>query len=138
DFTAKDFRTWAGTVLAARALRELAAFDSNTEAKKNIVLRAIESVAERLGNTRTVCRKCYVHPAILDAYVDGTLLETLHQRAAGGVTVANRIAFVSASSSARRRSLRSATRGTVFESPKSVAVAGACARTYAAASAGTR
>ncbi len=65
DFTAKDFRTWAGTVLAAMALQEFEAFDSKTQAKKNIV-RAIESVAERLGNTPTVCRKCYVHPEIID------------------------------------------------------------------------
>jgi DNA topoisomerase-1 len=81
DFTAKDFRTWAGTVLAACALQELEWSDSETQAKKNIV-RAIESVAERLGNTRAVCRTCYVHPAVFDAYLDGTLLETLQQRAA--------------------------------------------------------
>jgi DNA topoisomerase-1 len=80
DFTAKDFRTWAGTVLAALALREFEKFDSEAEAKKNIV-RAIESVAERLGNTVAICRKCYVHPDIIDAYLDGTLLATLKQRA---------------------------------------------------------
>ncbi len=80
DFTAKDFRTWAGTVLAAMALREFEAFDSKAQAKKNVV-RAIESVAERLGNTPSVCRKCYVHPAIMDAYLDGSLLETLRRRA---------------------------------------------------------
>src|SRR5207237_9313410 len=80
DFTAKDFRTWAGTVLAAMALREFEAFDTKTQAKKNVV-RAIESVAERLGNTPTVCRKCYVHPEIIDAYLDGTMLETLKQLA---------------------------------------------------------
>lgn len=84
DFTAKDFRTWAGTVLAARALREFEAFDSETQAKKNVV-RAIETVAKRLGNTKTVCRKCYVHPAILDAYLDGTLLETLEGRIEGNL-----------------------------------------------------
>lgn len=78
DFTAKDFRTWAGTVLAAVALREFESFDSKTQAKKN-VLRAIENVAERLGNTPSVCRKCYVHPEIIDAYMDGTMLETLKQ-----------------------------------------------------------
>jgi DNA topoisomerase I len=78
DFTAKDFRTWAGTVLAAMALREFEAFDSTTQARKN-VLRAIERVAERLGNTPTVCRKCYVHPEIIDAYLDGTMLEALKQ-----------------------------------------------------------
>jgi DNA topoisomerase-1 len=80
EFTAKDFRTWAGTVLAALALREFEAFDSQTQAKKNVV-RAIETVAERLGNTPTVCRKCYVHPEIIDAYLDGSMLETLKQRA---------------------------------------------------------
>jgi DNA topoisomerase-1 len=80
DFTAKDFRTWAGTVLAAMALQEFEAFDSKTQAKKNIV-RAIESVAERLGNTPTVCRKCYVHPEIIEAYLDGSMLETLKQKA---------------------------------------------------------
>jgi DNA topoisomerase-1 len=80
DFTAKDFRTWAGTVLAAMALREFERFDSQTEAKKNIV-RAIESVAERLGNTPAICRKCYVHPEIIDAYLDGTLVSTIKQRA---------------------------------------------------------
>jgi DNA topoisomerase-1 len=80
EFTAKDFRTWAGTVLAALALRELAPHDSATEAKRNIV-RAIEHVAEQLGNTPLICRKCYVHPAVLDAYLDGSLVETLQQRA---------------------------------------------------------
>ncbi len=78
EFTAKDFRTWAGTVLAAMALREFEAFDTKTQAKKN-VLRAIESVAERLGNTPTVCRKCYVHPEIIDSYLDGSMLDTLKQ-----------------------------------------------------------
>jgi DNA topoisomerase-1 len=80
DFTAKDFRTWAGTVLAALALQEFEAFDSQTQAKKNVV-RAIESVAERLGNTPSVCRKCYVHPMVLDAYLDGSMIETLRRRA---------------------------------------------------------
>ncbi|HTD85758.1 MAG TPA: DNA topoisomerase IB, partial [Candidatus Binatia bacterium] len=80
DFTAKDFRTWAGTVLAAMALREVEKFDTQTQAKKN-VLRAIEAVAERLGNTPAICRKCYVHPMVLDAYMDGALLQTVKQRA---------------------------------------------------------
>jgi DNA topoisomerase I len=79
DFTAKDFRTWAGTVLAAMALQEFEAFDSDTQAKKNIV-RAIERVAERLGNTPSVCRKCYVHPTILASYLDGTMIESLRRR----------------------------------------------------------
>ncbi len=79
DFTAKDFRTWAGTVLAAHALEEFTAVDSEAEAKQNIV-QAIEHVAGRLGNTRAVCRKCYVHPDVLDGYLDGTLIETLRQK----------------------------------------------------------
>jgi DNA topoisomerase-1 len=80
DFTAKDFRTWAGTVLGAMALREFERFDSKTQAKRNIV-QAIENVAERLGNTPAVCRKCYVHPEVIDAYLDGTLIQTLKRRA---------------------------------------------------------
>ncbi len=84
-FTAKDFRTWAGTVLAAMALREFESFDTEAAAKKNIV-SAIESVAERLGNTPSVCRKCYVHPAILEAYVDGSMLEALRKRAEDELT----------------------------------------------------
>jgi DNA topoisomerase-1 len=78
EFTAKDFRTWAGTVLATTTLRELAPHGSAAEAKKNIG-RAIEHVAEQLGNTPTICRKCYVHPAVLDAYLEGSLVDTLRQ-----------------------------------------------------------
>ncbi|UOD29348.1 DNA topoisomerase IB [Massilia violaceinigra] len=78
DYTAKDFRTWSGTVLAALALQEFEKFDSEAQAKKNIV-RAIESVAEKLGNTPSICRKCYVHPAILEAYLDGTVLEAMRE-----------------------------------------------------------
>ena len=80
DFTAKDFRTWAGTVLAAMALREFEKFDTQARAKRNL-MQAIESVAQKLGNTPAICRKCYVHPAILESYLDGSLLETLKQRA---------------------------------------------------------
>jgi DNA topoisomerase-1 len=75
-FTAKDFRTWSGTVLAALALIEFEAFDSETQAKKNIV-RAIETVAERLGNTPTICRQCYVHPEVIASYLDGTMRDAL-------------------------------------------------------------
>ncbi|GEP03529.1 DNA topoisomerase IB [Methylobacterium oxalidis] len=78
DITAKDFRTWAGTVLAALALREFEAFDSEAKAKKN-VRTAIESVAGRLGNTPTICRKCYIHPQILDGYLEGDLLEQVQE-----------------------------------------------------------
>jgi DNA topoisomerase-1 len=80
DYTAKDFRTWSGTVLAAMALQEFEKFDSAAQAKKNVV-RAIESVAERLGNTPSVCRKCYVHPGVLDAYLEGATLQVLRERA---------------------------------------------------------
>ena len=80
EFTAKDFRTWAGTVLAAQALAALATFKSNREAKRNVVT-AIESVARKLGNTKAVCRKCYIHPAILDAYMDGSTIQTIKARA---------------------------------------------------------
>jgi len=76
EFTAKDFRTWAGTLLAAMALREFESFDSETQAKRNVVA-AIESVSARLGNTPAVCRKCYVHPDILSAYMDGQLIDNL-------------------------------------------------------------
>jgi DNA topoisomerase-1 len=71
EFTAKDFRTWAGTVLAARALTGKLS-GSETEAKRNVV-EAIRAVAGRLGNTAAICRKCYVHPGVVDAYLGGTL-----------------------------------------------------------------
>jgi DNA topoisomerase-1 len=80
DFTSKDFRTWAGTVLAAQLLRELGVAPSDAQAKKNIV-RAVESVAGRLGNTKAVCRKCYIHPAILESYMDGSMIEAIARRA---------------------------------------------------------
>jgi DNA topoisomerase-1 len=80
NFTAKDFRTWAGTVLAAEALAGFEEVDTKTRAQSNIVA-AIESVAARLGNTTTICRKCYVHPAVIDAYLDGDTVATIHQRA---------------------------------------------------------
>ena len=72
EFTAKDFRTWAGTVLASMALREFATFESETQAKKNVV-QAIKEVARRLGNTPAVCRKCYLHPGVLECYMAGSL-----------------------------------------------------------------
>src|SRR6476659_3958710 len=80
DLTAKDFRTWAGTVLAARALGELAPFMSKSQAKRYVV-RDVEAVARKLGNTRTVCQKCYIHPATVKAYFAGTLPETLSRPA---------------------------------------------------------
>lgn len=72
DITAKDFRTWTGTVLAAMALAELGGCDSPAGAKKTLT-RAIKQVSARLGNTPTICRKCYVHPEILAAYLEGAL-----------------------------------------------------------------
>lgn len=72
SFTSKDFRTWAGTLLAARALRALGPPASAAEAKRNVV-QAVEAVARQLGNTKAVCRKCYIHPAVLAGYEDGTL-----------------------------------------------------------------
>jgi DNA topoisomerase-1 len=73
EITAKDFRTWAGTVLAALALAEFEEFDTEAKAKKNI-RAAIETVSSRLGNTPTICRKCYVHPEVFSCYLEGSLL----------------------------------------------------------------
>jgi DNA topoisomerase I len=78
-FTAKDFRTWAGTVLAAGALRDVNDLPGQRPGDP-AVLRAVETVARHLGNTRTVCRRCYVHPAVIDAYLDGSLAAALEQR----------------------------------------------------------
>lgn len=79
DYTAKDFRTWAGTVLAAIALRQFERFETRAQAKRNLVA-AIERVAQRLGNTPSVCRRSYVHPAILDCYLDGRTVDVLIER----------------------------------------------------------
>lgn len=76
DFTAKDFRTWAGTVLAASHLAELEGFTSETAAKKNIS-QVIKTVAQHLGNRPATCRKYYVHPAVLEAYLDQTLYNVM-------------------------------------------------------------
>jgi DNA topoisomerase I len=78
QFTAKDFRTWAGTVLAALALSITEAFDSEAAAKRNVA-RAIEQVAAQLGNTVAVCRKSYIHPDVVECYLDGTLLRHLDE-----------------------------------------------------------
>ena len=79
-YTAKDFRTWAGTLLAALALRAFEKFDSQTQAKKNLV-RAIESVSAKLGNTPSICRKCYIHPVIMESYLEGSMLRAVQRRA---------------------------------------------------------
>lgn len=73
EFTAKDFRTWAGTVVAASTLRELGGYASETQAKRNVV-EAVKAASDKLGNTPTICRKCYVHPAVIDTYMNGALL----------------------------------------------------------------
>ena len=86
DFTAKDFRTWAGTVLAARVLQELEKFTSKAEAKRNL-LQAVEAVARMLGNTPAICRRCYVHPVVLESYLDGTLVDHLKRRAEEKLTI---------------------------------------------------
>lgn len=80
EFTAKDFRTWAGTVAASLALQEVELLDPEAPAKHNVT-EAIRRVAERLGNTPSVCRKCYVHPGVIDAYLDGDLAATLEEAA---------------------------------------------------------
>ncbi|HEX2195132.1 MAG TPA: DNA topoisomerase IB [Candidatus Limnocylindria bacterium] len=80
DFTAKDFRTWSGTVLAAWALSELREFDTQAQAKRNVV-RAVEAVAERLGNTPAVSRSSYVDPRVIDAYLDGDVVRAARREA---------------------------------------------------------
>ena len=77
DFTAKDFRTWAGTVQTALALAAFAPFESQTEAKRNVVA-AIKDTARRLGNRPATCRNYYVHPAVIESYLDGSLAQYVH------------------------------------------------------------
>jgi DNA topoisomerase-1 len=79
DFTAKDFRTWAGTVLTAMALNAVGAFETKKQAKANIK-DAISAVAKLLGNTPAICRKCYVHPAVLENYLDGNTIDGLKRK----------------------------------------------------------
>jgi DNA topoisomerase-1 len=76
DYTAKDFRTWAGTVLTALALDQCKQFDNQLQGRKNIE-QAIEHVAKKLGNTPTICRRSYVHPDVIAAYLDGVTLGSL-------------------------------------------------------------
>jgi DNA topoisomerase-1 len=78
DFTAKDFRTWAGTVLAARALRDMPAWKTQAEARRQVV-RAVELVAGQLGNTKAVCRKSYIHPAVFEMHTsDGSCVRNAY------------------------------------------------------------
>ncbi len=79
DCTAKDFRTWTATVLAMVALKEFEKFTSSKEAKCNVTA-AIEAVSRMLGNTPAICRKCYVHPEVVNSYMEGSLIDTLRQR----------------------------------------------------------
>jgi len=82
EFSAKDFRTWAGTVLAMRFLRGCEPCESESEGKK-VVVRCIEEVAREMGNTVAVCRKCYVHPGVLEAYLNGGLPTLVRRRRRG-------------------------------------------------------
>ena len=88
EFTAKDFRTWAGTVLAAEALQNCEACEAVRQRKRNIVA-AVEATASRLGNTVAVCRKCYIHPAVVEAYLDGSLAEAWQRSTSKNHTPAN-------------------------------------------------
>ena len=78
DFTAKDFRTWVGTVSVASELRHLGSVDSETDVKKNVVA-AVKVAAQSLGNTPAVCRRSYIHPAVIEAYLDGSLIPKLNE-----------------------------------------------------------
>ena len=80
EVTAKDFRTWAGTTLAAITLRDFERIE-NTKALKGDLVKAVEEVSKKLGNTPAICRKCYIHPAVFEGYLDGSLLEGLKARA---------------------------------------------------------
>ena len=83
DFTAKDFRTWAGTLLATIALRDAkSAGDPPVSGRKTkaVIVKAVERVSQHLGNTPAVCRACYIHPTVLEAFADGSLLQKLNSR----------------------------------------------------------
>jgi DNA topoisomerase-1 len=88
DFSAKDFRTWAGTVLAVGALRELSVglVNGREHPTNSHVVAAIKGVAQALGNTPAVCRRCYIHPQVVDAYLDGSLGELVAARSDAGPT----------------------------------------------------
>ena len=84
DLTAKEFRTWAGTVLAARALAARPRHRNEQLARREL-LAAVDEVAARLGNTRAICRRCYIHPAVVEAYLSGSLPRSLASRRASRV-----------------------------------------------------
>lgn len=130
EFTAKDFRTWAGTVLAGMALHKMDRAVTKNIAKRNVT-NAIEVVAKALGNTPAICRKCYIHPAIIDSYMGGTLTNTLRVEAeiefSGhfnklGAAEAAILAFlreeIRSRSTRERRSLRSALVASLAEQKK--------------------
>jgi len=98
DFTAKDFRTWAGTVLAAIALSAAGQFETKKQAKANIK-NAIEAVAKVLGNTPAICRQCYIHPAILETYLNGDSIDGLKQETAKELAQSAVLKFLQGSSS---------------------------------------
>ena len=81
-YTAKDFRTWSGTIQAALALQALGKAESEKDAKKNVV-QAIATAAQKLGNTPTICKKCYIHPVILETYMDGSMFEAEYHKKFG-------------------------------------------------------
>jgi DNA topoisomerase-1 len=105
DITAKDFRTWGGTVLAAAELQRLGSFDTQTLAKAN-VKAAIETVSQSLGNTPTICRKCYVHPGLLESYLDGGFKLGRAKREGLSPHEAATLAFLNRTSKKRRSSAR--------------------------------
>jgi DNA topoisomerase-1 len=77
--SAKDFRTWGGTLLTAIELAEMGRAENESEAKRNII-KAVKNVAEHLGNTPTVCRSCYIHPKVLECYLKGITLDEFRPR----------------------------------------------------------
>lgn len=79
EFSAKDFRTWGGTLLAATELAEAGCCDDKRESKKNVAA-AVQRVAARLGNTPAVCRECYIHPSVVEAYAKGKTIEEFRPR----------------------------------------------------------
>lgn len=132
DFTAKDFRTWAGTLLAAGVLcqqeamvgevdaaEQNGAVDRSTaRARKRAIVDAVKRVAQQLGNTASVCRKCYIHPRVLDAFAEGSLA-SLMQRGAGGGALRKQerslLALLRASSARSRRLRRPGRNGAVLQ-----------------------
>ena len=101
-FTSKDFRTWGGTLLCARTLRALEPPGSVAEARRRVA-EAVEAVARRLGNTKAVCRKCYIHPAVIESYERGELRDAMRGRSdEAGVAAVLRAALRREKSAARR------------------------------------